>query len=55
MEIFVIVHVSLFSFFRWRFRWNGNTPEGWGGGGTPLEGLIGDVRPARVCFLGFLS
>ena len=25
-----------------------------GGGGTPL-GLNGDVRPARVCFSGFLS
>ena len=30
-------------------------PRRGGGGGTPLEGLIGDVRPARVCFLGFLS
>ena len=26
-----------------------------GGGGTPLQGLNGDVRPARVCFSGFLS
>ena len=25
-----------------------------GGGGTPLQGLNGDVRPARVCFSGFL-
>ena len=25
------------------------------GGGTPLKGLNGDVRPARVCFSGFLS
>ena len=25
-----------------------------GGGGTPLKGLNGDVRPARVCFSGFL-
>ena len=25
------------------------------GGGTPLSGLNGDVRPARVCFSGFLS
>ena len=25
------------------------------GGGTPLNGLHGDVRPARVCFSGFLS
>ena len=24
-------------------------------GGTPLYGLNGDVRPARVCFSGFLS
>ena len=24
-------------------------------GGTPLQGLNGDVRPARVCFSGFLS
>ena len=26
-----------------------------GGGGTPLYGLNGDVRPARVCFSGFSS
>ena len=26
-----------------------------GGGGTPLKGLNGDVRPASVCFSGFLS
>ena len=26
-----------------------------GGGGTPFNGLHGDVRPARVCFSGFLS
>lgn len=25
------------------------------GGGTPLYELNGDVRPARVCFSGFLS
>ena len=30
-------------------------PGGRGGGGTPLKGLNGDVRPARVCFSGFLS
>ena len=28
---------------------------GGGGGGTPLQGLNGDVRQARVCFSGFLS
>ena len=26
-----------------------------GGGGTPLKGLNGDMRPARVRFTGFLS
>ena len=26
-----------------------------GGGGTPFEGLQGDVRPARGCFSRFLS
>ena len=26
-----------------------------GEGGTPLQGLNAGVRPARVCFSGFLS
>ena len=31
---------------------NKSVPSSWGGGGTPLCGLNGDVRPDRVWFSG---
>ena len=33
----------------------GERRGGGGGGVLPYKGLNGDVRPARVCFSGFLS
>ena len=48
----MIVHVSLFSFFRWRFRWNGNTPEGWGGGGYFLRRAYWGRAASQGMFFG---